>query len=53
MHNVPYARHQGYQKTLATIRNEYFWIGMKKYIAKYIARYVECQKVKIEHRHPT
>ena len=51
MHNVPYLRHQGYQKTLETIRKEYFWSGMKKDIAEYIARCMECQKVKIEHRH--
>ena len=40
MHNASYPRHQGYQNTLATIRNEYFWPGMKKDIAKYIAIYI-------------
>jgi hypothetical protein len=30
MHNVPYARHCGYQKTLETIRIQYFWPRMNK-----------------------
>ena len=25
MHNVPYAGHPGYQKTIATVRNQFFW----------------------------
>ena len=33
MHNVPYARHQGYQKTLEAVRKEYFWPVTKKDIA--------------------
>jgi hypothetical protein len=52
MHNVPYARHPGYQKTMATVKSHYFWPGMKKDIGEYIARCMECQKVKAEHRHP-
>jgi hypothetical protein len=52
MHNVPYAGHPGYQKTVATVKSHYFWLGMKKEIAEYIARCMECQKVKAEHRHP-
>jgi hypothetical protein len=51
MHNVPYARHPGYQKNVVAIKSHYFWPSMKKYIAKYIARYMECQKVKAENRH--
>jgi hypothetical protein len=30
MHNVPYAGHLGYQKTIAGVRSQYFWLGMKK-----------------------
>jgi hypothetical protein len=52
MHNVPYAGHPGYQKTVAAVKSHYFWPGMKKEIAEYIARCMECQKVKAEHRHP-
>jgi hypothetical protein len=53
MHNVPYAGHPGYQKIVAAVKSHYFWPGMKKEIAEYIARCMECQKVKAEHRHPT
>lgn len=52
MHNVPYAGHPGYQKTVKTVRKEYFWPGMKKYVAEHIAKCMECQRVKVEHRHP-
>jgi hypothetical protein len=52
MQNVPYAGHPGYQKTVAVVKHQYFWPGMKREIAEYIARCVECQKVKAEHRHP-
>ena len=53
MNNAPYAEHQGYQKTLASIRIEYFWPSMKKDISYYMARCMECQRVKVEHRHCT
>jgi hypothetical protein len=53
MHNVPYVGHPGYQKTIAVVRSQYFWPGMKKDVVDYIARCMECQRVKVEHRHPT
>ena len=52
MHNVPYARHLGYQKTLIAVRKEYFWLGMKKIVVEYITKCMEFQRVKVEHRHP-
>jgi len=52
MHNVPYVGHPGYQKTLKMVRKEYLWPGMKNDVASYIARCMECQRVKVEHRHP-
>jgi hypothetical protein len=51
MHNVPYAGHPGYQKIVVVVKSHYFWPGMKKEIAEYIVRCMECQKVKDEHRH--
>ena len=53
MHIVSYAGHLGYQKKITFIRSQYFWSGMKKEVANYIARCLECQKVKINHRHPS
>jgi hypothetical protein len=52
MHNVPYAGHPGYQKTIAVVKRQYYWPGMKKEVVEYIAKCLECQKVKVEHRHP-
>jgi hypothetical protein len=52
MHNVAYAGHPGYQKTMAAVKSHYFWPGLKKEITEYITRCMECQKVKAEHRHP-
>ena len=51
MHNVPYVGHLGYQKTIGIAKSQYYWLGMNKEIAKYIAKCLECQKVKAEHRH--
>jgi hypothetical protein len=48
MHNMAYAGHLGYQKTMAAVKRHYFWPCLKKEITEYIAR---CQKVKAEHRH--
>jgi hypothetical protein len=53
MHNVPYVGHPGYQKNVAAVKIHYFWLGMKKGIAEYITRCMECQKVKAKHKHPT
>jgi hypothetical protein len=53
MHNVPYDGHPGYQKTIAAVKSQYYWPVMKKEVADFIAKCLECQKVKAEHRHPT
>jgi uncharacterized protein (DUF1919 family) len=53
MHNVPYARNLGYHNTITTVRSQYFWPRMKKEVVNYIAKCLECQKVKTKHRHPT
>jgi hypothetical protein len=53
MHNVPYVRHPGYQKIITVVRNQLFWLGMKKDVVYYISICMECQRVKVEHRHPT
>jgi hypothetical protein len=52
MHNVPYVGHLGYQKTIAAVRSQFFWPGMKRDVVDYISRCMECQRVKDEHRHP-
>jgi hypothetical protein len=52
-HDVPYDGHPDYYKMITAIRSQLFLLGMKKDIVDYIARCMECQKVKAKHRHPT
>jgi hypothetical protein len=52
MHNVPYVGHPGYHKTIVVVKSQYYWPDMKKEVVDFIARCLECQKVKAEHRHP-
>jgi hypothetical protein len=51
MHDVPYVGHLDYQKMITAVRSQFFWMGIKKDVSDYIARCMECQKVKVEHRH--
>jgi hypothetical protein len=51
-HNVPYVGHPGYQKTIAVVKRQYYWPNMKKEVVDLIVKCLECQKVKVEHRHP-
>jgi hypothetical protein len=48
---VPYVGHLGYHKTITVVRGQYFWTGMKKYVIDYLARWMECQKIKAENIH--
>jgi hypothetical protein len=42
MHNVPYVGHPGYQKTMATVKSQYYWLDMKREIVEYISKCMEC-----------
>jgi hypothetical protein len=52
MHNVPYARHPGYHKTISTVKSQYYWPGINKEVIEFISKCLKCQKVKAKHRHP-
>jgi hypothetical protein len=52
MHNVPYVGYPGYHKSIATVNSQYYWPSMKKEVTDFIAKFLECQKVKDKHRHP-
>ena len=52
IHQASYSGHQGYQKTIATARKQYFWPGMKNDIVEYMSRCMKCQHVKVEPQHP-
>jgi hypothetical protein len=51
IHNVPYTGHASYQKIITAVKNQYFWHGMKKNMVDYIVKCLECQKVKVKHKH--
>jgi hypothetical protein len=53
LHKRPYSGHPGYQKMITATRKQFYWPGLKKDIAEYLAKCIECQQVKAEHRHPT
>eukprot|EP00253_Pinus_taeda_P026205 PITA_26205 len=46
-----YTRHPSYQKMIATLRKENYWLGMKKSLVGYLAQCLECQQIKAEHQH--
>ena len=52
IHQAPYSGHPGYQKTIATAKKQYFWLGIKRDMAEYISRCMKCQQVKVEYQHP-
>ena len=52
IHKRPYSGHLGYEKMITMIRKDSFWPNMKKEVAEYLARFLECQQVKVEHQHP-
>ena len=51
-HSSAYAMHPGSTKMYRTIRQTYWWSGMKRDIAAYVASCLVCQQVKAEHQHP-
>ena len=53
LYNVPYGGHPSYdQKTIAVVKSQYYLLGMKKEVVDFIAKCLECQKVKAKKRHP-
>jgi len=34
------------------LKQYFWWNNMKKEVAKYVDKYLTCQKVKLEHQHP-
>jgi hypothetical protein len=43
LHKRPYTGHPGYQKMITTTRKQFYWPGLKKYVAEYLAKCIECQ----------
>ena len=51
-HKAPYSAHPGVKKMHADLKRYYYWPGMKRDIADFVARCLECQRVKAEHQQP-
>jgi hypothetical protein len=51
-HNSAYSIHPGTTKMYLDLKTRYWWRGMKKEIAQYVARCDTCQRTKAEHQKP-
>jgi hypothetical protein len=51
-HNLAYSIHPGTIKMYLDLKTRYWWRGMKKEIAQYVARCDTCQRTKAEHQKP-
>ena len=51
-HCSPYAMHPGTTKMYQNLKSHYWWMGMKKDIAEFVAKCLTCQQVKAEHQAP-
>ena len=51
-HSSAYAMHPGSTKMYHTLREHYWWRGMKKDAAKFFSRCLICQQVKVVHQRP-
>ncbi|KAI3683026.1 hypothetical protein L1987_83492 [Smallanthus sonchifolius] len=52
-HKTRYSIHPGADKMYQDLRQQYWWPGMKKGIALYVAKCLTCSKVKAEHQRPS
>jgi hypothetical protein len=43
LHKIPYTGHPRYQKMIMATRKQFYWLGLKKDIAEYLAKCIECQ----------
>ena len=51
-HTTPYSLHPGTTKMYQDLKSMYWWSGMKRDIAEYVAKCLVCQQVKAEHQRP-
>ena len=52
VHSSAYAMHPGSTKMYHTLKEHYWWKGMKRDIAEFVSRCLTCQQVKVEHQKP-
>ena len=51
-HSSAYAMHMGSTKMYHTLKEHYWWKGVKRDIAEFVSRCLTCQQVKAEHQKP-
>jgi len=51
-HESTLSTHPRSMKMYCDLKSLYWWTGMKKDIAEFVARYLTCEKVKAEHQKP-
>ncbi|KAJ0576059.1 putative nucleotidyltransferase, Ribonuclease H [Helianthus annuus] len=52
-HKSRYTMHPGNNKMYQDLRNNFWWTGMKKDIARYVSKCLTCSHVKVEHQKPS
>ena len=51
-HCSTFAMHLGSTKMYHTLRDHYWWQGMKREITEFVSRCLVCQQIKAEHQRP-
>jgi hypothetical protein len=51
-HETTYSIHPGSEKMCQDLKKRFWWYGMKREIAEYVARCDSCQRIKAEHQRP-
>ena len=49
-HSLDYYIHPGGMKMYQDLKQQFWWHGMKREIARYVTKYQVCQQVKVEHQ---
>jgi len=52
-HNSAYSIHPGSTKMYLDLKEKYWWYGLKRDVAEYVAIFDTCRRVKVEHQRPT
>jgi hypothetical protein len=52
-HETTYSIHPGSEKMYQDLKKRFWWYGMKREIAEYVAVCDNCQRIKAEHQRPT
>ena len=51
-HYSAYSVHPGSTKMYHTLKDTYWWNGMKKDVVEFVSKYLTYQQVKLEHQRP-